>query len=85
VLPSLLLPGFPHLLFERGLLKDDDHSWRRMEFALLINVEYYYKQTQPMVEGLSNRLIDNLQYNKGIVPRFDSLSLFVHHFVDDTL
>jgi hypothetical protein len=56
-----------------------------MEFALLINVEYYYKQTQPKVEGLSNRLIDNLQYNKGIVPRFDSLSLFVHHFVDDTL
>jgi hypothetical protein len=85
VLPNLLLPGFPHLLLERNLLEDDDHSWRRMEFILLMNAEYCYKQTQPRIEGLSNRLVDNLQYNEGIVPKFDSLSLFVHQFVDDTL
>jgi hypothetical protein len=85
VLPSLLLLGFLHLLFEKGLLKDDDYSWRRMEFALLMNTNYCYKQTQPKVEGLSNRLADNFQYNEGIVPKFDSLSLFVHQFVDDTL
>jgi hypothetical protein len=85
VLPNLLLPGFPHLLLEKGLLEDDEYSWRRMDFTLLMNVEYCYKQTQPKVEGLSNRLIDNLQYNEGIVPKFDSLSLFVHQFVDDML
>jgi hypothetical protein len=56
-----------------------------MEFDLLMNAEYFYKETQPKVEGLSNHLVDNLQYNKGIAPRFDSLSLFVHQFVDDTL
>jgi hypothetical protein len=56
-----------------------------MDFTLLMNVEYCYKQTQPKVEGLSNRLIDNLPYNEGIVPKFDSLSLFVHQFVDDML
>jgi hypothetical protein len=56
-----------------------------MEFALLMNVEYCYKQIQPKVEGLSNRLVDNLQYNKGTAPKFDLLSLFVYQFVDDTL
>jgi hypothetical protein len=44
----------------------------------LMNAEYCYKQTQPKVEGLSNRLVDNLQYNEDIASRFDSLSLFVH-------
>jgi hypothetical protein len=80
-----VLPSFPHLLLERGLLKDDDHSWRRMEFALVINVKYCYKQTQPKVEGLSNCLVNNLQYNEDIAPKFDSLSLFIHQFVDDML
>jgi hypothetical protein len=67
------------------LLEDDDHSWKRMKFVLLMNAEYYYKQTQPRVESSSNHLVDNLRYNKGIAPRFDSLSLFVHQFVDDTM
>jgi hypothetical protein len=80
VVPSLLLPGIPHFLLEMSLLEDDDHSWKRMEFVLLMNAEYCYKQTQPKVEGLFNHLIDNLQYNEGIAPRFDSLSLFVHQF-----
>jgi hypothetical protein len=31
----------------------------RMEFALSMNVEYYYKQTQPKVESLANHLVDN--------------------------
>ena len=85
MLPSLLLSDFPHFLFKRSLLEDDDHSWRRIEFALLMNVKYCYKQTQPKVEGLFNRLVDHLRYNKDIAPKFDSLSLFVHQFVDDTL
>jgi hypothetical protein len=85
VLRNLLLPGFPHFLLEKGLFEDDDHSWRRIEFVLLMNVEYCYKQTQPKVKDLSNHLVDNLQYNEGIALRFDSLSLFFHHFMDDTL
>jgi hypothetical protein len=60
MMPSLLLLGFPHLLLERSMLEDDDHSWRRMEFALLMNVEYCYKKTQSKVESMSNRLVDNL-------------------------
>jgi hypothetical protein len=85
VLPSLLLSGFPHLLFKKCLLEDDDHSWKKMKFTLLMNAKYCYKQTQPKVEGLSNRLVDNLQYNEGIAPKLNSLSVFVHQFVDDIL
>jgi hypothetical protein len=50
-----------------------------------MNVYYCYKQTQPSIEGPSNHLIDNLQYNKNIASRFDSLSLITHQFEDDML
>jgi hypothetical protein len=56
-----------------------------MEFALLINAYYCYKQTQPRVEGPSDHLIDNLQYSEGIVQKFGLLSLFAHQFEDDML
>jgi hypothetical protein len=37
------------------------------------------------IESPSNHLVDNLQCNESIAPRFDSFSQFTHQFVDDTL
>ena len=34
VLPSLLLLGFPHLLLEKGLLEDDNHSWKMQSILI---------------------------------------------------
>jgi hypothetical protein len=50
-----------------------------------MNTYYCYKQTQSVIEGPSNHLVDNLQYNKDIVPKFNLLSRFALQFVDDTL
>lgn len=64
------------------LLKD---AIQKMELTLLMNVLYFYRQTQLMVKAPPNSLFDNLCYNKGIAPKFDLLILFVHRFVDDIL
>jgi hypothetical protein len=51
-----MLQDFPHLLFEKDLLEDEDLSWRRMEFASLMNA-YYCIVISKLNQGWKVRLM----------------------------